>query len=63
MSFKVGDRVIYKDTVRNGEYLKGEIRDIWKNNSEMITGYFAELDSGEFIHIRPNYNKWSKLED
>lgn len=63
MAFNVGDRVVYKEEDINGKHLLGEIIDIWKNNKEMITGYFAALDSGVFVHIQPDNLNWDKLEN
>ncbi len=60
MAINIGDRIIYVDEDRDGEYSKGEIVDIWKNDG-IITGYFAVLDSGLYVHIKPNYQKWCKV--
>ena len=60
MNINIGDRIIYQDEDRDGEYETGEIVDIWENN-EMITGYFATLESGLYVHIKPNSLNWCKL--
>ena len=57
MAINIGDRIIYKDADTNGEFETGEIVDIWSNNK----GYFAALDSGLYVHIKPNYQHWRKL--
>lgn len=62
MEFSIGDRIQYKNENGNGTYLIGEIVDIWKNTRDIITGYFATLDTGEFIHIQPDSGKWCRLE-
>jgi hypothetical protein len=59
MTFNIGDAIKYEDG--SGKYLLGEIIDIWKNSSQIITGYFAILDSGEFVHIQPENTKWRKV--
>ena len=59
MNFNIGDVIKYEDG--NGKYLLGEIVDIWKNSSKIVTGYFAILDSGQFIHILPDNIKWRKV--
>jgi hypothetical protein len=60
MTINVGDRIIYQDEDTNGVYETGEIVDIWNNNGS-FTGYFAALDSGLYVHIKPNYQYWRKL--
>ncbi len=62
MEFSIGDRIKYNGN-GNGGFLKGEIVDIWKSNKNTITGYFATLDSGVFVHIQPDSLKWRKLEE
>jgi hypothetical protein len=63
MEFNIGDRIKYSNTNENGGYLLGEVVDIWKNSSEIITGYFAILESGEFVQIQPDSARWCKLEE
>jgi len=62
MEFNIGDRIKYRSENGNGNFLKGVIVDIWRNNTDTITGYFATLDSGVFVHIQPDNLKWCKLE-
>ncbi|MBN2075037.1 MAG: hypothetical protein JW762_05755 [Dehalococcoidales bacterium] len=57
MEIKIGDRIIYKDEDNNGVYFIGEIVDIWRNSREKITGYFAALNSGIYVHIKADYLK------
>ena len=59
MTFSIGDAVKYEDG--DGKYLLGEIIDIWKNSREIVTGYFAVLDSGEFVHIPPDSTNWRRV--
>jgi hypothetical protein len=63
MAIYIGDTIIYVDEDRNGECIKGEIIDIWRNHSEEITDYFVSLDSGLYTHVKPNYPNWCKLDD
>jgi hypothetical protein len=63
MSFNVGDRVLYKDNIINGEYLKGEIVDIWKNNRNKITNYFVTLDSGIYVQFTSHNPNWIKAKE
>ena len=55
MEIKIGDRIIYRDEERYGVYFLGEIVDIWRNSRDKIIGYLAELNSGLYVHIQPNY--------
>jgi hypothetical protein len=55
MVIKIGDRIIYRDEDRDGVYFLGEIVDIWRNSKNKITGYFAALNSGLYVHIEPSY--------
>lgn len=63
MEFNVGDRIKYNSEFGNGSFLRGEIVDIWRNNKDIITGYFATLDSGVFVHIQPDNLKWCKIKE
>jgi hypothetical protein len=63
MAFDIGDRVIYKGEDIEGEYLQGVIVDIAKNSRDIITSYFAELDSGLYVQFRPHNYNWSKLDE
>jgi hypothetical protein len=63
MAINIGDTIIYLDEDRDGECVKGEIADIWKNNSEEITDYFVVLDSGMYTHVKPNFPNWFKMDD
>ena len=62
VEFNIGDRIKYNGKNENGDSLKAQVVDIWKNSSERITGYFATLETGEFVHIQPDSGKWIKLE-
>ena len=62
MSNNVGDLIIYADKDKNGACIKGEIVDIWKNNSKEITDYFVVLDSGRYVTVKPNYPDWCQLD-
>lgn len=55
MKIQIGDRIIYRDEERDGVYFLGKIVDIWMNNRDKIIGYLAELNSGLYVHIQPNY--------
>ena len=61
MTINIGDRIIYKDEDRDGEYETGEIVDIWRNSRDTIIGYFTVLNSGLYVHIKPNSLNWCKL--
>ena len=63
MAYNIGDRVIYKGEDINGEYLKGEIVDIAKNNRDIITSYFAVLDSGLYVQFKPHNLSWLKTDE
>ena len=63
MAFNIGDRVKYEDLDIDGKCLQGEIVDIAKNSRDMITSYFAVLDSGLYVQFKPHNLKWSKLEE
>lgn len=63
MEFNIGDRIRYNSENGNGSFLRGEIVDIWKNNKDAITGYFATLDSGVFVQIQPDNLRWCKIKD
>ena len=62
MAFDIGDRIIYEGEDIKGEYLQGEIIDIGKNSRDMITSYFALLNSGLYVQFRPHNLMWTKLE-
>jgi UDP-2,3-diacylglucosamine pyrophosphatase LpxH len=55
MEFSIGEKIIYKDEDNDGVYFIGEIVDVWRNRKEMITGYFAALNSGLYVNIDPDY--------
>ena len=55
MEFSIGEKIIYKDEDKDGVYFIGEIVDVWRNRKEMITGYFAALNSGLYVNIDPEY--------
>ena len=60
MSFKIGDRVEYEEKDVYGEDIVGKIVAISNNNTDMITTYLAELDSGTYIQFTGNHSKWCK---
>lgn len=62
MAINIGDMIIYIDEKRDGECVKGEIVDIWRNHGNEITDYFVALDSGSYTHVKPNYPNWCKLD-
>jgi hypothetical protein len=57
MELSIGEKIICKDEDCDGVYFVGEIVDIWRNSKEMITGYFAALNSGKYVNINPDYIK------
>ena len=61
MDINFGDRILYEDS--QGQCLKGEIVDIWKNHRKEITDYISLIDSGKMIRVKPNYPNWCKLEE
>jgi len=63
MAFNIGDRVIYEGEDIDGTYLQGEIVDIAKNSRDIITSYFAVLDSGLYVQFKPHNLRWSKIEE
>ena len=63
MAFNIGDKVKYEGEDIDGVYLQGEIVDIAKNGRDMITSYFAVLDSGLYVQFKPHNLKWRKLEE
>ena len=62
MAYNIGDRIIYKGEDINGEYLEGEIVDVAKNSRDIITSYFAVLDSGLYVQFKPHNLNWSKID-
>ena len=62
MTLEVGDKIIYDVNVTGGKRITGEIAVIWKNKRNMITSYFASLDSGLIVQFRPHNLYWHKLE-
>jgi hypothetical protein len=63
MAFNIGDRVIYEGEDIDGVYLQGKIVDIAKNSRDIITSYFAVLDSGLYVQFKPHNLRWSKIEE
>ena len=61
MAFSIGDRVIYEEKGVCGEDIEGKIVAIANNNTEMITTYLAELDSGTYIQFTHHNLKWCKI--
>ena len=61
MAFEIGDNVIYEGEKIDGEYLQGEIVDIAKNDRDMITSYFAVVNSGLYVQFRPHNLMWTKM--
>lgn len=62
MAFEIGDRIIYEGEDIDGEYLQGEIVDIAKNDRDMITSYFAVVNSGLYVQFRPHNLMWTKMD-
>ena len=63
MAFEIGDRVIYEGEDIDGEYLQGKIVDVAKNSRDIITSYFAVLDSGLYVQFKPHNLRWSKIDE
>jgi hypothetical protein len=63
MALKIGDRVEYKGEDIDGEYLQGEVIDVFKNSRSFITSYFVILDVGMLVQFRPHNLNWHKLEE
>jgi hypothetical protein len=61
MAINIGDTIIYIDEDKDGECIQGEIVDIWRNDIDKIIGYFASLDSGLYVHLKPDSLNWFKL--
>ena len=57
MPINIGDKILYRDEDNDGVYFIGEIVDIWRNSGDKISGYFASLNSGLYVHIEPDYLK------
>ena len=57
MELSIGEKIICRDEDCDGVYFIGEIVDIWRNSREMVTGYFAALNSGKYVNINPDYIK------
>jgi hypothetical protein len=60
MELNIGDKIRYQDVY--GDTFKALIIDIWTNNDEEITGYFAATNSGLYIHFKPDSLEWVCLE-
>jgi hypothetical protein len=58
MTFKIGDRVLYKEKEINGDELQGKIVAVAVNRIEMITTYLAILDSGVYVQFTSDNLKW-----
>ena len=54
MELSIGEKIICRDEDCGGVYFIGEIVDIWRNSKEMVTGYFATLNSGKYVNINPD---------
>jgi energy-converting hydrogenase Eha subunit B len=63
MAFKIGDRVKYEGEDIDGTYLQGEIVDIAKNSRDIITSYFAVLESGLYVQFKPHNLSWRKIDE
>ena len=61
MELVIGDQIVYEDPY--GDSFKGKIIEIWTNDNEEITGYFATTDSGLYVHFKPISLKWVRLEE
>jgi len=61
MVFNIGDKIIYEDVY--GDSFKGLIIDIWTNDDEEVTGYFAVTNSGLYVHFKPSNLEWCRLEE
>ena len=61
MELSIGDQIVYEDPY-DGSF-KGQIIEIWKNDNEKITGYFAVTNSGLYVHFKPNSLEWVRLEE
>jgi hypothetical protein len=62
MAFDIGDRVIYEGEDIDGTYLQGKIVNVAKNSRDIITSYFAVLDSGLYVQFKPHNLRWSKMD-
>ncbi len=61
MELNIGDNIVYEDSY--GDSFKGNIIEIWKNDNEEITGYFAITNSGIYVHFKPHSLEWVRLEE
>ena len=61
MEFNIGDKIVYEDVY--GDFFKGMIIDIWTNEDEEVTGYFAVTNSGLYVHFKPSSLEWCHLEE
>ena len=61
MELSIGDQIVYEDPY--GGSFKGQIIEIWTNDNEAITGYFAVTNSGLFVHFKPTSLEWVRLEE
>jgi hypothetical protein len=60
MELCIGDKIIYKDVY--GDCFKGLIIEIWTDDDQEITNYFAVTNSGLYIHIKPSSLEWVHLD-
>jgi hypothetical protein len=60
MELIIGDKIIYEDVY--GDSFRGLIIDIWTNDDEEVTGYFAVTNSGLYIHLKPSNLEWCRLD-
>ncbi|UCD08803.1 MAG: hypothetical protein JSU79_10665 [Dehalococcoidales bacterium] len=60
MEFNIGDKIKYQDVY--GDSFKALIIDVWTNDDEEITGYFAVTNSGLYVHFKPDSLEWCHLE-
>ena len=61
MKFNIGDKITYEDVY--GDCFKGLIIDIWTNENEEVTGYFAVTNSGLYVHFKPTSLEWVRLDE
>ena len=59
MELNIGDKIKYQDVY--GDTFKGLIIDVWTNDKEEITGYFASTNSGLYVHFKPDSLEWVRL--
>ena len=63
MVLKIGDKILYEDESKNGEYLHGTIIAVSRKHAkDIVINYLVQLDSGKYFHINSHNIDRCKLD-